>query len=142
MYTYEIVKSKSTTNRQSWWNPEVKPVIIPELKVGDLIYYKYQGSPINIDSAICNIVIAIESDLIKCKKNYIGMETPYLLMALTETSNYNRNTENSFKTDPWVRWTDGLNLHILTEEQKAGILDDFVQNYIQKHTPLAHTYLK
>jgi hypothetical protein len=144
MITHEIIKVKAPPSiSYQGFQKQEKAIFVPELKVGDWVYYSYNGSPITIYSQNCSVVIAIETDPEKYKKNSNGIETPYLLMGLTGTSNYNRtNKTNVFHTDPWTRWTDGLNILVVKEDVKKELLDDFVQDYIQKHQPKALTYVR
>jgi hypothetical protein len=136
MISHEIIKVKPS-RKAAWYETRPDPVFLPELKVGDLVYYNYTKAPMTVDSYQCSVVMYIETNPAEYRHGPQGGAAPYLLMGLTGTTDFNRNQVNTTSYPPYIRWTDGTNITILTEERKQGILDDFVQDYIKKHTPTA-----
>lgn len=136
MLTHEIIKVKPQ-RKPGWYEHKPELVLVPELQVGDLVYYNYSKAPLLVESYQCSVVMYIETDPTKYKSGPQNTQAPYLLMGLTGTTDFNRKNDVRDNYPPYIRWTDGTNITILSEERKKGILDDFVQDYIKKHTPTA-----
>lgn len=139
MITHEIIKVKPTITYGKWTPPE--PVLIPDLKVGDLVYYNYTGTQDKVLPHMCSVVVEINLNPVTMVKDSAGGRKPYLLMALTGTAPHCRSPNFTGIMVPWTRFGDATHMHLVPKDILQGFMDDFVSNYIQTHFPQARKYL-
>lgn len=83
----------------------------------------------------------IEWDADKLYYDFKGRPKPFVFMSLMMCSDRNRHSVFTSHARPHCRWEDCENYSIVTDEIRAKVEDDYVQNYIKEHADKAIGYI-
>ena len=147
MITHEIIKRKPkvqvpTTTYYPTVPWQQKPRMIlsaaewkeyldsKDWKIGELVCYDW-GSVRQSDTRCCAVIMGITTDYDQLKwVNYNNRPVYLHLMGLGAYI----GAHTSMEAKPYIRWSDDDKMRKLTEEEKKGLIDDNLLDYIQKAT--------
>lgn len=109
------------------------------VKVGDWFTYSLQRPKLSAE--MCNVVVEIVTKVEDLAQTH-GTFKPYLFMGLTGCSDFCRAPDYKYSLDPWCRWQDLGCMVKVPEAEVERMLDDYVQDYIQKYSPRAKSFVR
>ena len=121
--------TKRIAHNQQEWNEYLSA---KNWSVGEIVCYDWMASRTRVaDIRYCSVLLGINTDYDTLQwVSYNGRTNYLFLMGL---GGY-LGAHTSYETKPFIRWTDDEKMRTLTEEEKNGLIDDNLLDYIQKIT--------